>query len=302
MMPLLLAVVFTVSLFLFMRGFPRFGVNPLHAVLFSYVSCVVTGIVLLPSYGQLRSVDWLSIPTVLTLAQGSVFVASFLLIGQTTLRVGVTAASLASNVALVIPVLFGLLVFRNASKAYTVLNYVGLALAVVAVGLASVQKAESGPGSVRKPAIVLPLVLFLVVGSNATLINFMNMRYYKPEQSALFTIIACLGAILVGAFVLGARFALRGERFSVRSVCGGLILGVPNALSLYFLLAALQSFGHSAEFVFPIFNILCMLGAAGLAFVIYGERLQPWNQVGLGLAVVAIALISYQEIGSAFIR
>lgn len=297
MIPLLLAVACLVSLFLFMRGFPRIGVNPVHAVLFSYLSCVLTGLVLLPDSGQLRAVDWLGLPTLLTFALGAVFVASFLLIGKTTLDVSVTAASLATNVALVVPVLFSLFVFRNAAKDFTPLNYLGLVLAVVAVALASVQRPEPSRGAVAKGAMLLPLVLFTVAGANSTLINFMSMTYYKPDQSALFTAIACMGAILVSMAVLSWRVAFAGDTISWRSVAGGLVLGVPNALSLYFLLAALQSFGNSGAFVFPIFNILNMLAASAAARLLFGEKLLPVNRLGLALAVVAVGLISYQEIG-----
>jgi len=302
MIALLLAVACTVSLFLFMRWFPRVGVNPLHAVLVSYVSCVLTGIALLPDSGQLRAVDWLGLPALLTLALGAVFVAFFLLIGRTTLEVGVTAASLATNLALVVPVLFGLFVFRNAAKEFTPLNHLGLFLAVLAVALASVQKPEPGRGAVAKGALLLPLVLFAVAGANSTLINFMSMTFYKPDQSALFTAIACLGAILVSMAVLAWRVAFAGDTISWRSVAGGLVLGVPNALSLYFLLAALQSFGNSGAFVFPLFNILNMLAAAATARLLFGETLLPLNRLGLALAVVAVALISYQELGVAFPR
>jgi len=302
MIALLLAVACTVSLFLFMRWFPRVGVNPLHAVLVSYVSCVLTGIALLPDSGQLRAVDWLGLPALLTLALGAVFVAFFLLIGRTTLEVGVTAASLATNLALVVPVLFGLFVFRNAAKEFTPLNHLGLFLAVLAVALASVQKPGSGRGAVAKGAMLLPLVLFTVAGANSTLINFTSMTYYKPDQSALFTAIACMGAILVSMAVLAWRVAFAGDTISWRSVAGGLVLGVPNALSLYFLLAALQSFGNSGAFVFPLFNILNMLAAAATARLLFGETLLPLNRLGLALAVVAVALISYQELGVAFPR
>jgi multidrug transporter EmrE-like cation transporter len=300
MIALILAVIFTVSLFLLMRGFPRFGVNSLHAVIVSYYSCVITGVVLLPNQEQLRAVVWSSQATLLTLALGTVFVATFLLIGQTTLKVGVTAASLASNMALIVPVLFGLFVFRSVNKEYTALNYLGLALAMVAVGLVSIQTSGGTVAERKKSAMLLPLVLFAVVGTNGTLINFLNMRYYGPEQSALFTAIACMGSVVVGTTLLTLKILLRGDKLTWRSVVGGLLLGVPNALSLYFLLAALRSFGNSAAFVFPIFNILCMLGASAAAWMIFKERLQPLNRLGLALAVGAIVLLSYQEIGSIF--
>jgi multidrug transporter EmrE-like cation transporter len=85
-------------------------------------------------------------------------------------------------------------------------------------------------------------------------------------------------------------------------VAGGFVLGVPNALSLYFLLAALQSFGHSGAFVFPIFNILNMLAASASARLLFGEQLLPVNRLGLAMAVVAVGLISYQEIAAVFSR
>jgi multidrug transporter EmrE-like cation transporter len=75
------------------------------------------------------------------------------------------------------------------------------------------------------------------------------------------------------------------------------VLGVPNVLSFYFLLKALGAFGNSAAFVFPIYNILSMLASAAAAWLLFRERLSPLNRLGLALAVLAIVLISYQELG-----
>jgi drug/metabolite transporter (DMT)-like permease len=123
------------------------------------------------------------------------------------------------------------------------------------------------------------------------------MQYYRPEQTTLFMIIACSGAILIGTLVLLYKIVFGGEKLVLRSVVGGLILGVPNFLSLYFLLLALGSFGNSAAFVFPIYNILSMLVSSLAAWIFYKEKLNNLNKIGLALAVVAIILISYQELG-----
>ena len=71
----------------------------------------------------------------------------------------------------------------------------------------------------------------------------------------------------------------------------------PNFLSFYFLLKALGAFGNSAAFVFPIYNILTMMASAAAAWLFFREKLNPLNRVGLLLAVIAIILISYQELG-----
>jgi drug/metabolite transporter (DMT)-like permease len=90
------------------------------------------------------------------------------------------------------------------------------------------------------------------------------------------------------------------EKVTLRSILGGLILGFPNFLSFYFLLGALSDFGNSAAFVFPIYNVLSMLTSSFLAWILFKETLQPLNKLGLALAVLAIFLISYQEILGAF--
>ncbi len=302
MIALFLSVFFTAAIYVIMRAFSRFGVSPFHAVVFNYYSCVATGIVLIPDAGQFRSLRPDMVSTELSFALGAMFVVVFLLIGLTTDKAGITAASLAGNMSLVIPVCFGLFVFRNVNKDFTAFNYAGLILALVALALGAIRKDEEGRGGDfvwhrRNMVWLFPLMSFLASGVNNTLINYITMSYYKPDESILFMVTACLGAIVAGTCMILFRFLMYTEKVSWKSVVWGLILGVPNFLSLYFLLEALAEFSHSAAFVFPVYNILCMLFSAWIAWLIYKERLSRINRLGLFLALVAIVLISHQELG-----
>lgn len=300
MLYFLLAVTFTVLLYLLFRAFPRYGVHSFHAIVFNYYSCVLVGYLLLPDRQALQAVSWTAPPTLLTMLLGSLFVITFVLIGQSTQKVSVTAASLAANMSLVIPVVFGLFVFQNTNKVFTPLNYAGLVLALVALGLGAVQsepKTSSNATKLPLYLLALPLLTFLASGANNTLINYLSMTFYAPQEGALFTLIACVGAVLVGTTWLLVLLLRTGEKLLFRSVVGGLVLGVPNVLSFYFLLKALGAFGNSAAFVFPIYNILSMLASAAAAWLLFRERLSPLNRLGLALAVLAIVLISYQELG-----
>ncbi|GAB3174097.1 hypothetical protein [Telluribacter humicola] len=300
MLYFLLAVIFTVALYIIMRAYPRFGVHSFHAIVFNYYACVATGLILMDDWSQFREVRWSTSPTLLTLSLGLLFVTVFVLIGLTAQKVSVTAASLAGNMSLVIPVVFGLFIFRNANKDYTLWNYFGLITALVALALGAIQKKEATTTSTANSAsflLLLPILVFLGSGTNNTLINYLSMSYYRPEQTTLFMIIACIGAIIAGTTILVFRLVQQGERLLPRSIAGGLLLGVPNFLSLYFLLKALAAFGNSAAFVFPIYNILTMLVSSATAWLIFRERLNELNRLGLVLAVIAIILISYQELG-----
>ena len=304
MLYFLLSVLFTVTLYLIMRAYPRYQVNSFHAVVFNYYSCVLTGLALTPDLGAFSKVSWHSEGTLLTLALGSMFVTAFMLIGLSAQKVSVTAASLAGNMSLVIPVMFGLFVFKNNNKDFTAINYAGLILALAALALGAIQRKEKSSevknGIISSPANwlwILPVLTFLASGTNNTLINYLSVKYYLPGQTTIFMIIACAGAVIIGSALLLYKVIFNGERIQLRSLVGGLILGIPNFLSLYFLLLALASFGNSAAYVFPIYNILTMLVSAFAAWLVYREQLNRLNKLGLALAVVAIILISYQELG-----
>ncbi|QRR01083.1 hypothetical protein [Dyadobacter sandarakinus] len=298
MLYFLLAVIFTVALYLIMRAYPRFQINSFHAVVFNYYACVATGLLLTPDISVFAQVDFGSAGTLLTLALGIMFVTAFLLIGQTAQRVSVTASSLAANMSLVIPVIFGLFIFKNNHKDFTFYNYLGLVLAVGALALGAICKTSGTEKRADAVLWLLPVLTFIASGTNNTLINYLSSRFYQPGQTTVFMIIACAGAIICGTALLLYRLFANNEILTLRSIVGGLVLGVPNFLSLYFLLLALGSFGNSAAFVFPVYNILTMLASALAARLIYGEKLNRLKMWGLAMAVVAIILISYQELSS----
>jgi uncharacterized membrane protein len=303
MINFILAVLFTVALYLIMRAYPQYKVNSFHAIVFNYYSCVATGLLLTPDLSVFSQVSATSTGTLLTLSLGTMFVIAFMFIGLTAQKVSVTAASLAGNMSLVIPVLFGLFIFKNNNKEFTALNYTGLLVALVALALGAVQvsdkqKSTTSPkNSAGYLLWLLPVLTFLGSGTNNTLINYLSATYYSPGQSTVFMIIACVGAVLIGTALLVYKLLVQKEKLMARSVLGGLLLGVPNFLSLYFLLKALAAFGNSAAYVFPVYNILTMLVSSFAAWIFYKERLNIYNRIGLLLAVTAIALISYQELG-----
>ncbi|REA57644.1 hypothetical protein DSL64_23175 [Dyadobacter luteus] len=303
MINFILAVLFTVALYLIMRAYPQYKVNSFHAIVFNYYSCVATGLLLTPDLSVFSQVSATSMGTLLTLSLGTMFVIAFMFIGLTAQKVSVTAASLAGNMSLVIPVLFGLFIFKNNNKEFTALNYTGLLVALVALALGAVQVSDkqtnttSPKNSAGYLMWLLPVLTFLGSGTNNTLINYLSATYYPPGQSTVFMIIACVGAVLIGTALLIYKLLVQKEKLMARSVLGGLLLGVPNFLSLYFLLKALAAFGNSAAYVFPVYNILTMLVSSFAAWIFYKERLNIYNRIGLLLAVAAIALISYQELG-----
>jgi uncharacterized membrane protein len=265
----------------------------------------------------------------MALALGVGFIVTFLLSGASTQRMGITVTSLANNLSLVIPVCFSLFVFGSGTLAsFDALNYIGLVLAIVAVGLSTyrpstpevntelpaldnstaladrsvgVVATDPTPVRVGTPrrslgAVLLPVAVFLCYGATNTTINYMNINYIpSADKTVQVTLTMVLGAILAGAIMLLIRLVRGQEQLQLRSLVGAVTLGIPNFLSFYTLLLALSAFGGNGALVYPIYNIGVILVAAAVAGVFFREKLSTANRIGLGLAVLAIGLLSWQQ-------
>jgi uncharacterized membrane protein len=108
------------------------------------------------------------------------------------------------------------------------------------------------------------------------------------------------GAILAGIIVLTIRVVRGQEKIELKNILASITLGVPNFLSFYFLILALTAYGNSGAFVYPLYNIGVILGSALVAFIFFKEKLTMLNKIGLLLAIVAIGLISWQDIQGLF--
>ena len=296
MLFLFLSILLSVVLLLNFRIFPRYRVNTVQAIVFNYPVCFLTGFLLLPR-DQPFSMDFSQTWTWLALGLGVGFIITFILSGLSTQRMGITATSLANNMSLVIPVCFSLFVFQTGGKIFDALNYMGLILAVVAVGLSTFKKQEGQTVKALGWNTLLPVAVFLMYGATNTMINYMNIRYIPSADKTLqVTLTMVVGAIAAGLVMLASRLIQGKEKIERQNLVGAITLGVPNFLSFYTLLLALSEFGGNGAFVYPLYNIGVILVAALSAMLIFKEKLLIVNRIGLALAILAIGLISWQEL------
>ncbi len=294
MIYLALSVVFSVLLLINFRLHPRFGVNTFQAIILNYPVCFLTGLIFLPST-QHFSPDFSQPSTFFAMFLGVGFVVTFLLSGASTQRMGMTATSLANNISLVIPVIFSLIVLKS-SQNFDALNYVGLLLAMVAVVLSTLKKEEnSEKRSINTTDWLLPIAVFVMYGITNTAFNFLNARYVTASGNTIpFTLTILIGSIIFGGIVLTIRILHGKEKLQLKSLWAAIPLGIPNFLSFYFLLKALDAFQNNGAYVLPIYNISVILLSAVIAFIFFHEKLSNLNKLGLALAVIAIGLISHQ--------
>ena len=296
MLYLILSIVLSVGLLVNFRLFPRFGIGTFQAIVFNYPVCFLLGYALMGKEEQFildLSQSW----TWYCLALGVGFILTFILSGTATQRIGMTLTSLANNVSLVIPVLFSLFVFGSDTIRFGPVNYLGLALGVAAVAIASY---KASPVNARVSYLQgggLALAVFLLYGITNTAINYIQLHLIRDSPGAIpFMLVMVLGASLAGLLVWVYRIWRGRETFQSRDLLAAFTLGVPNFLSFYFLILALNHYGSSGAFVYPLYNMGVILLSAVVSRLFFREQLSRLNRVGLGLAILAILFISWNSL------
>lgn len=296
MIYLILSIVLSVGLLVNFRLFPRYGINTFQAIVFNYPVCFLSGYLLLGK-DQAFTLDVTQAWTWYCLALGLGFILTFMLSGAATQRIGMTLTSLANNISLVIPVLFSLFVFGSDSMAFGPVSYAGLVLGLVAVAIASWKAGGGKTGQSFLQSSGLALAVFLLYGITNTAINYIQIHVIRNSPGAIpVMLVMVLGAVISGGLVWGYRLLKGEERFAAKNLLAAVTLGVPNFLSFYFLILALNHYGSSGAFVYPLYNMGVILLSALVSLLFFGEKLNRLNRLGLGLALLAILFISWNSL------
>ena len=286
MIYLLLSVLASTTLFVVFKLFERFNVRLLPAIVANYITAFSLGMLVNPEIPAVSIVvekPWF----VFALALGVVFIVVFNLMGMTTQRHGLSVVSVATKMSLIIPILFGLIYYKESLSAG---KLIGIVLALVAVSLTTTNPLTGKGLGIRSG--LLPLLVFLGSGFIDTSLKYLEQRFVKPDEVALFSGIIFGGAATLGLLIIGYRFFRFHERVFARDLIGGMALGIPNFFSVYFLVRTLQSDFLPSSGIFTINNVAIVLLSTLLGILLFREVLTPNNWIGVSLAIVSIIAVS----------
>ncbi len=291
MLYIVLTITISVLLLLVLKAFQKYGVNSLVAIVFNYITAGLTGILFLHSNISVKTIfssDWIYI----CIPLGALFISIFYLIAQTAQKISISTASVANKMSVVMPVLFSV-IFLN--QQLSLLKIVGIVLALVAVYLSTYSSSKK---SVNAVLIWLPILVFIGSGLIDITINASNEFYIKSkDESALFSICTFLTAFVIGSCILIYKVSIQHsltikEVFAPKNILGGIILGIPNYFSIYFIFKSLDANVFQSAQLFPVLNLSNVALSAFLGWLVFKEKLSPLNLIGIVLAIISILLIA----------
>ena len=294
MIALGLSIVVSTLLFSCFRLFPKYGVRLEEAVVVNYIVAAILSISLAgPAHAWTRMDEPSTAAGVL---MGLAFLYMFKKIGECTQQLGLGVVAIATKMSMVLPMTFFMV--WDPSDAMNWQKGLAVILAFPAVYLASdsgapTERNQSASSSgIRSASWFLPAIVFFGSG----MIDLGFGWFSSPEHmtqdadrltfaAVPFTVAAIIGLLRM-AWVPSAK-----PQWSRATVLGGVILGVINVGSLFFLLSAYQSMPFPRSAIVPVNNLGIVLATSLAGIFFFQERPNLRNLMGWALATAALVLL-----------
>lgn len=286
MIYLLLSILFSTSLFVIFKYFGIYKVDTLKAILVNYLVAFTLGFALAE-----RSIPFAEIPSqpwfIGALFLGALFVSIFFVMALTAQKNGVSVASVAGKMSVVVPILFGIFLYN---ESVTLFKIIGIIIALIAVYLASVKEEKN---KVEGASILFPILLFFGSGTIDTTLKYVEVNFVPKGDVSIFSGSLFGIAALFGTLILIIKSIKKPEAFGMKNIIAGIVLGIPNYFSIVFLIKALQTDGFESSVLFTINNVAIVVVSTLVGLLLFKEKFSLKNKIGVALAIVGILLVTF---------
>ena len=283
MILLLGSVVFSSILTFIFKLFPRYSIDTFVAIVYNYLVCFLCGRFFMGAIPITETLDKAWLPYSLTLS--FFFISGFWFVASTVQRFGIGMATLMQKMSLVLSVLYTMIFFGESKHP---LKLTGLITAISSIALYNHTAFRSR--SISSDLAWLPLLTWLTSGIIEILLFLAQTTGKINGQDSSF-----VSMIFFGAGILGLLFYLLKNGFGnltkAHNLVAGVVLGVPNFFSMYFLVKLLNV-GWEGSIVFPINNIGILLLSSIGALIVFNEEMGKLRWLALLLAVLSIGLLT----------
>ena len=284
---LIISIIASTLIFVIFKLFAVYKINTLQAIVVNYgvaCTCGIIGYKNTLEVSKIPEYDWFYY----TLGLGALFIIVFNLMAITTQRNGLSVVSVATKMAVVIPIAFGLWYYKESLGIY---KGIGIALALVAVYLASLKNLDNI--GLSKKNLIFPLLVFLGSGLIDTSLNYLQNDFIEDKTLLpIFSATIFAAAGVIGVCVLALQRIQGTFHFEIKNVIGGIVLGIPNYFSIYFLVKALRSDLFDSSGIFTINNVAIVILSTLMGIAFFKEKLSLKNWIGIVLAIISIALVT----------
>lgn len=288
-MPLLLLVILlNIILYIVFKLFKDYKIDTFQAITFNYYTCVIVGSITLGKFPLTKESihePWFPYSILL----GFLFISGFYMLGKAVQTIGVTLASVAQKMSLIISVSFTLWYFSESINVLKIIGFIAAFLSIILVNLKFNNKTDSDKKTSKNQWLIFAATL-IFAGLIESILFYVEAKNYSKNADIGFVVSLFGMAGIIGTFFLITGYTTGRLKFSFRNILAGIILGVPNFFSIYLLLVLINK-GYEGSQIFPVMNVAIILGAALVGLIIFKEKLSKFQWLGIVMGIACILLI-----------
>lgn len=278
MLYLLLAIASSALVSIIMRFSDRKVTDNIAMLTVNYLMCAVISAGYAGFGNLFPAAEALPLVLGMGAVNGLLFLGGFVLLQVNVRRNGVVLSSTFMKLGLLVSILVSVVVFRESP---TVLQIIGFCLAVAAILLINFRKESGGTAGFKAG-----LILLMLVGGMADAMSKVFEELGDPALEPHFLFYTFLAAlILCTLLMLGKK-----QRPGKWEILFGMLISIPNFFSAKFLLAALEEV--PAVIVYPVNSVGAILVVTLAGVLLFRERLEKRQWIGMGLILAALALLN----------
>ncbi|MBP7273447.1 MAG: EamA family transporter [Saprospiraceae bacterium] len=293
---LVAAVVCSTILAILFKLFGKHNIDTFQAIVFNYITCFTVGCIALGGL-PFEAGFWQQPYFPYALGLGIFFITGFNIQAACVRLMGMTTTAVLQRMSLIVTVIFAILTL---GESYNLLKILGIVAALGAIFFTNYEpntKTEQSSYKSMKENwwILIPVLTFVTNAIIDSTLLYLDKRVMNGSGGGLnFTTFLFGTAGILGIIAALVGYATKRLQFSWRYVVAGVVLGIPNFGSIYFILKALAT-GFEGSAMFPIMNVGIIVLTTFVAYLLLSEKLSLFKLIGIALAIIAIVLIAFSS-------
>lgn len=284
MLSLLLSILCSSFIFITFKFIENLKINTFIPIIINYVIATCLGIFLSSSVTILNPAIYNSEFIVISLISGALFIAMFSSIALSTQKAGISITSIAGKMSVVFPIIFSIFYFN---EDVTILKIFAIFIALTSIVLTVYKK-----GKTDYNRLIFPLVIFIGIGILDSIMKYSQGVFLNAQNLPVFTAL-CFGiAGIIGLIISIFKKNVVQHLKNYRTYLAGVILGLLNYGSMYFLIKALNNSTFASSITFGLNNLGIVSYSVLAGLILFKEKLSLINWVGLILSIISIILLT----------
>lgn len=284
MLYIFLSVCCSVLVSILLKMAKRYQINVVQAITWNYaIAALLTWVFLKPKPASISEA-----PLNIYLLLGLLLPAIFYVMASAVRSAGIVRTDVAQRLSLLLSLSAAFLIFHDH---FSLIKIAGILIGFAAIFCLIPWQKKHVVTQGNKNTWMYLLGVFIGFGAIDILFKQMALNKTAPYTASLFIVYV----IAFGVSLLGSAYQIKfkKKRFMFRHIFFGFVLGIFNFGNILFYLKAHSALANNPSTVFTAMNIGVITVGTLVGLVIFKEKLGVLHKLGIGLAVLAIALIAY---------